>query len=611
MFISATGPDITAPQISNYRITLETDRTAVVEWTTDEPGNSQVRYDTESTFWRGYGHSENDAEMVKEHSVTLTGLSPSTLYYVRVSSTDASGNDYITSFNDQNPSREMNLNTSDGDPPSIVVYPNENYPKIDLAKNTIEITYDEPNMQNARLESNYLFSPELIFIESEDSIRETHSTIEGSTYQLSFYSIPEYTIFRLTVDNGITDADRYRVVPSTILINDNDADGMPDDWEVAFGLDPTSADESDGQGSEGDFDNDGYSNYDEFINRTDPIDSKDFPSHSAILEVLPHDNAGIDDDFRVADNSSFAVLITDRKGIDINSETSVVFTVDDGINESYQINLGDTDVLRVIKMNKDDLDTSVTQLWAVYDRAKDDRYGAFPFESVVTVSVSVTNNVGDVVEGTYRFEIETESEHDDANDPIRMPEYRVLEGDDPDFGDDDYIYDSGFQLTPDETTGAKLIYHSSDVTPEIFPLEDLPPFDVTNANAIGAPMNIGPPTIFSVPVKVIIPVPEDVSVKALSIYVHNGKEWVLGCDTSGKSPNLNGWLVPGSRINGKNRLEFKVYHFSGIQTALLGEGTGGGASGGGGVLISRMKWGPALSAICWALKLVLYSVCSP
>ncbi len=66
--------------------------------------------------------------------------------------------------------------------------------------------------------------------------------------------------------------------------------------------------------------------------------------------------------------------------------------------------------------------------------------------------------------------------------------------------------------------------------------------------------------------------------KALSIYVHNGKEWVLGCDTSGKSPNLNGWLVPGSRINGKNRIEFKVYHFSGIQTALLGEGGGGGAS---------------------------------
>ena len=382
----------------------------------------------------------------------------------------------------------------------------------------------------------------------------------------------------MTVGEEIADADGYRVEPASILINDNDADGLPDDWEVAVGLDPTSANVSDGQGSEGDFDDDGYSNYDELINRTDPIDRQDFPSHSVILEVLPHHNAGIEDDFRVANDSSFAVLISDRKGININSETSVVFAVDDGINESYQINLGDTDVCRVIKMNNGDLDTSVTQLWVVYDRSRDDRYGVFPFEAVANVSVRAINNVGDVVEGSYRFEIETESEHSDATDSLRMPEYTVLEGDDPDFDDDDYIYDSGFQMIPDEQPGAKLIYHSSDVTPKISPLEDLPFFDVTGANAIGIPMNLGPPTIFSVPVKLIIPVPEDVSVKALSIYVHNGKEWVLGCDTSGKSPNLDGWLVPGSRVNGKNRIEFKVYHFSGIQTALLGEGGGADAS---------------------------------
>ena len=206
--------------------------------------------------------------------------------------------------------------------------------------------------------------------------------------------VPEYTIFTLTAWEEITDADGHRVEPATVVINDNDADGLPDDWEVAVGLDPTSADESDGQGSEGDFDGDGYSNYDEFINRTDPIDSQDFPSPSAILEVLPHDNAGIDDDFRVANNSSFAVLISDSNGIDINSETSVVFTVDDGINESYQIDLGDTDVVRVIKMNSDELDTAVTQLWAVYDRSRDGRYGVFPFESVVNISVRVTNNDG-------------------------------------------------------------------------------------------------------------------------------------------------------------------------------------------------------------------------
>ena len=132
----------------------------------------------------------------------------------------------------------------------------------------------------------------------------------------------------------------YRVEPATVVINDNDADGLPDDWEVAVGLDPTSAEESDGQGSGGDFDNDGYNNYDEYINRTDPIDRQDFPSASAILEVIPHDNAGIDDDFRVANNSSFGVLISDRNGINTNSDTSVMFTVDDGNNESLSGQFG-------------------------------------------------------------------------------------------------------------------------------------------------------------------------------------------------------------------------------------------------------------------------------
>ena len=103
---------------------------------------------------------------------------------------------------------------------------------------------------------------------------------------------------------------------------------LPDDWEVAVGLDPTNADESEGQGGEGDFDGDGYSNYDEYTNQTNPLDSQDLPSVSNILQVLPHHNAGVDDNFRVANNSSFAVLISDRSGININSNTSVVFTVD-------------------------------------------------------------------------------------------------------------------------------------------------------------------------------------------------------------------------------------------------------------------------------------------
>ena len=153
-FTSAIGPDKTAPQISDVRIHAENEQTAVVEWITDEPGNSQVRYDIVSRQWADYEYGENDAGMVTEHSVTITNLVPSTLlkdqlYYIRVSSTDASGNNYNTSLNDRNPSVEYNLTTPVADPPSIIVYPEDNFPKVDSANNTIEITFDEMNMQNA------------------------------------------------------------------------------------------------------------------------------------------------------------------------------------------------------------------------------------------------------------------------------------------------------------------------------------------------------------------------------------------------------------------------------------------------------------------------------
>ena len=73
----------------------QAEKTAVVSWETpDEPSSSQVQYDTTSQSWGGYAFAENDAEMVYDHSVTLTNLEVNTIYYLRVSSVDASGNNY-------------------------------------------------------------------------------------------------------------------------------------------------------------------------------------------------------------------------------------------------------------------------------------------------------------------------------------------------------------------------------------------------------------------------------------------------------------------------------------------------------------------------------------
>jgi hypothetical protein len=83
------SPDTTPPVISDVQVASTTDMSAVILWTTDEPSDSQVNYGTVSG---NYNYSRNNTNMVANHSVTLTNLSPVTTYYFTVASADASGN---------------------------------------------------------------------------------------------------------------------------------------------------------------------------------------------------------------------------------------------------------------------------------------------------------------------------------------------------------------------------------------------------------------------------------------------------------------------------------------------------------------------------------------
>jgi hypothetical protein len=88
-FAYSSTADTTPPVITALAATAHNDGTATVSWTTDEPADSQVAYGTSSgSLLSGSGSSS----LVTNHSVTLTGLSPTTTYYYRVSSTDASAN---------------------------------------------------------------------------------------------------------------------------------------------------------------------------------------------------------------------------------------------------------------------------------------------------------------------------------------------------------------------------------------------------------------------------------------------------------------------------------------------------------------------------------------
>ena len=69
-------------------VTSITHNSAVVEWTTSEPADSLVDYDTAEPLTQFV----SDSILTTTHSIQLTGLSASTDYFVQVSSTDGFGN---------------------------------------------------------------------------------------------------------------------------------------------------------------------------------------------------------------------------------------------------------------------------------------------------------------------------------------------------------------------------------------------------------------------------------------------------------------------------------------------------------------------------------------
>jgi hypothetical protein len=85
--ITVDGADGTSPSIDSVAISEVSPASAVVRWTTDEPGTSQVEY------WASPGQiSPLDSDYVTEHAVRLTGLKPGTIYHYRTLSLDQAGN---------------------------------------------------------------------------------------------------------------------------------------------------------------------------------------------------------------------------------------------------------------------------------------------------------------------------------------------------------------------------------------------------------------------------------------------------------------------------------------------------------------------------------------
>ena len=85
--VYAPPPPPPALQISNVQVGSISTSSAVVSWNTNNAANSRVDYGTTTT----YDNSAIDAANVTSHSLTMTGLTPNTLYHYQVSSTDTYG----------------------------------------------------------------------------------------------------------------------------------------------------------------------------------------------------------------------------------------------------------------------------------------------------------------------------------------------------------------------------------------------------------------------------------------------------------------------------------------------------------------------------------------
>jgi hypothetical protein len=89
----------------------------------------------------------------------------------------------------------------------------------------------------------------------------------------------------------------------------------------------------------------------------------------------------------------------------------------------------------------------------------------------------------------------------------------------------------------------------------------------------GQALNLWPHTVFDVPVKVFVPVADDVDIAAAGLAYHDGTQWLPAADAEGNVlEGAEGWLVPGSRVNHTQThpalIEVQVYHFSAVQAVV-------------------------------------------
>jgi hypothetical protein len=487
----------------------------------------------------------------------------------------------------------------DSSGPTVVGYPTINY-----TDSSVTVTYSESNMRNAALASNYSFNNGLLLAGNGTDTSGTNKTFK---MPLNSGTLQHNIVYTMQLASTITDAVGNALTTNTVRVNDDDNDGMADDWEkqwfgsitakngsadtdgdlltdaaeygyarsnAAWGanrwsLSPLSKD-SDGDGipdryevlnglnpvsssdRDLDSDNDGWTNYEEYVNGTSANDPNSRPQPTApteVIEVIPLNNAGIPpSQERIPNNTAFAVRLESVKGIDMTDPNAVTFSINDGSN-TYTRRLNDLNgtgskILWAIPLDADG--NIAYSLWAAYYRSNETLLAnSYPYDATVEVTISAKDSSGEAMDPlTFRFRIQGQEKDNQAR--IKAPKLSTKP---------DGLSPSKKKSSVDAGTlqGASITYDSNlmqeiGLEPYIGPPEEIPPLNV--GEAAGVAVNLLPPAVFPNGVTVTIPCPSSNDVSTLSIYYYDGEKWDLACDSAGNvTPEGEGWMVGGSRIN--------------------------------------------------------------
>ena len=127
--------DNIAPEISNIEPKQVTINSVKIDWTTNEPCDSLVKYGEDES----YGFEEYSENLVTSHSIELTGLDAGTIYHFCVESSDENDN----SNQSKDYSYTTKEDTGDIEPPENPTFSPANGEKVNTKTPAITITFSE------------------------------------------------------------------------------------------------------------------------------------------------------------------------------------------------------------------------------------------------------------------------------------------------------------------------------------------------------------------------------------------------------------------------------------------------------------------------------------